>query len=60
MMSDTEPDVAGLADALPDVEPHGTHRENSLSARPFWNIGKITSLRDPSIVLRRRVKKSGL
>ena len=26
-MSDTEPDVSGLADALPDVEPHGTHRE---------------------------------
>ena len=27
VMSDTEPDMAGMADALPDVEPHGTHRE---------------------------------
>ena len=26
-MSDTEPDLAGMADALPDVEPHGIHRE---------------------------------
>ena len=32
-MSDTEPDMAGMADALPDVEPHGIHRENMDSVR---------------------------
>jgi hypothetical protein len=28
-MSDEEPDMAGMADALPDVDPHGTHREKA-------------------------------
>ena len=39
MMSDTEPDVSGLADALPDVEPHGTHREtHSMHAHQFLRL----------------------
>ena len=49
-MSDTEPDMAGLADALPDVEPHGNDRESPVACtaqrprgahgpRPFRNSG---------------------